>query len=112
VNFGSVSTLTGYSIHPLRATIYVTDGMSTLLHRSRIGQFAVSLHKERQHGAPNTDSIDFFRWLVITMDRGLNVRNDAELIELARTRLANVNSFIRHDLSRIPYSVIMMECIR
>lgn len=51
------------------------------------------------------------RWLV-KADRGLNVRTEAELVALTRVRFDKVKTTVRHDLLRIPYTHLIMECTR
>jgi SAM-dependent methyltransferase len=49
------------------------------------------------------------RWL-LWLDRGQHVRTRAAYEALARAEFAEVRSFVRHDLLRMPYTHIIMEC--
>jgi SAM-dependent methyltransferase len=49
------------------------------------------------------------RWL-LARDRGKNVRTEDEYLRLARTVYADVRPAIRHDLFRIPYTILVLEC--
>ena len=48
--------------------------------------------------------------LLLKRDRGRFVRNEASYVGLAKSVFPQVKSSIRHDLLRIPYSLIVMEC--
>jgi hypothetical protein len=49
------------------------------------------------------------RW-IIKLDRGNHVRTRDEYIALASRQFRNVRVTILHDLLRIPYTHIIMEC--
>jgi SAM-dependent methyltransferase len=49
------------------------------------------------------------RW-VIKLDRGRHVRTKDEYVALASRQFRNVRATILHDLLRIPYTHIIMEC--
>ncbi|MDM8561940.1 class I SAM-dependent methyltransferase [Candidatus Marithioploca araucensis] len=49
------------------------------------------------------------RWL-ISKDRGQNVRTQEGYLELASQVFSNINTDIRHDLLRIPYTHFILEC--
>lgn len=51
------------------------------------------------------------RWL-LAMDRGEYVRSDSEYVEIASQVFSNVRRNVRHDLLRIPYTHLVLECIR
>lgn len=51
------------------------------------------------------------RWL-LRRDRGAHVRSEVEYVKIASHAFSNVKSSIRHDLLRIPYSHLILECIR
>lgn len=51
------------------------------------------------------------RWL-LARDRGEYVRNEQEYLRIASQVFRNVRSSIRHDLLRIPYSHLILECVR
>lgn len=46
----------------------------------------------------------------LSLDRGRYVRQDRAYEALARTVFAQVRSFVHHDLIRIPYTHIVLEC--
>jgi len=48
---------------------------------------------------------------LISIDRGRYVRSDAEYFKLAQVVFRQVNATIEHDLLRIPYSHIILECV-
>lgn len=48
--------------------------------------------------------------LFLSLDRGRHVRTREGYERLARLEFAQVTSFLRHDLLRIPYTHIIMEC--
>lgn len=48
---------------------------------------------------------------ILSRDRGNFVRTQDEYLELASTLFNNINVSIHHDLIRIPYTHIVMECI-
>jgi SAM-dependent methyltransferase len=47
---------------------------------------------------------------VISQDRGRNVRGVADYLALARMYFGEIKSNIRHDLIRIPYTHLILEC--
>jgi cyclopropane fatty-acyl-phospholipid synthase-like methyltransferase len=51
------------------------------------------------------------RWL-LARDRGEHVRIEQEYVKIASTLFKNVNTSVRHDLLRIPYTHLIMECVR
>jgi SAM-dependent methyltransferase len=51
------------------------------------------------------------RWL-LARDRGEHVRSTAEYVSLATQAFSNVTATVRHDLIRIPYSHLILECVR
>ncbi len=48
--------------------------------------------------------------LFISLDRGKYVRTPIEYSQLASISFSNIKTAIRHDLLRIPYTIIIMEC--
>jgi SAM-dependent methyltransferase len=48
--------------------------------------------------------------LFLSLDRGRHVRSRAAYERLARAEFGEVRSFVRHDLIRIPYTHLIMEC--
>lgn len=51
------------------------------------------------------------RWL-LARDRGEHVRSEPEYVKIASQVFKSVKSSIRHDLLRIPYTHLIMECVR
>lgn len=51
------------------------------------------------------------RWL-LGRDRGEHVRSEPEYVAIASQVFQNVRASVRHDLLRIPYSHLILECIR
>jgi SAM-dependent methyltransferase len=51
------------------------------------------------------------RWL-IRMDRGAHVRDEPGYAALARRHFESVETIVREDMVRIPYSHILLECER
>ena len=47
---------------------------------------------------------------VVSRDRGQYVRESAEYAKLAAQVFPQVRSFVRHDLLRIPYTHVILEC--
>lgn len=47
---------------------------------------------------------------LLEQDRGRFVRDEPSYVALARRVFANVRADIRHDLYRIPYTLILLEC--
>jgi SAM-dependent methyltransferase len=54
----------------------------------------------------------FLSRLVVSMDRGQHVRTREAYEALARAEFDDVKCFLRHDLIRIPYTHLIMECGR
>ncbi|HUJ85907.1 MAG TPA: class I SAM-dependent methyltransferase [Burkholderiales bacterium] len=48
--------------------------------------------------------------LFLSLDRGRHVREPEAYERLARGAFAQVRSFVRHDLIRIPYTHVILEC--
>jgi SAM-dependent methyltransferase len=48
--------------------------------------------------------------LLLRMDRGDHVRREEEYLRLAATAFASVNAQIMHNLLRLPYTHLIMEC--
>jgi cyclopropane fatty-acyl-phospholipid synthase-like methyltransferase len=51
------------------------------------------------------------RWL-LARDRGQYVRSEREYVEIASQVFTNIRPSVRHDLLRIPYTHLILECIR
>ena len=51
------------------------------------------------------------RWL-LARDRGQHVRNEAGYVHIASQAFTNVRASVRRDLIRIPYTHLILECIR
>lgn len=51
------------------------------------------------------------RWL-LARDRGEHVRNEREYVRIASQVFGNIKPSLRHDLLRIPYTHLILECIR
>jgi SAM-dependent methyltransferase len=51
------------------------------------------------------------RWL-LARDRGEFVRRELEYVHLASSIFLTVHPWVRHDLLRIPYTHLIMECVR
>jgi cyclopropane fatty-acyl-phospholipid synthase-like methyltransferase len=51
------------------------------------------------------------RWL-LARDRGEYIRSESEYVKIASQVFSDIKPSIRHDLLRIPYSHLIMECIR
>ena len=49
------------------------------------------------------------RW-IISKDRGQNVRTKEAYLACARRVFSKVDAYVRHDLLRIPYTHIILEC--
>jgi cyclopropane fatty-acyl-phospholipid synthase-like methyltransferase len=49
---------------------------------------------------------------VIARDRGQFIRKENEYVKLAKVSFPNVSADIRDDLLRIPYTHIIMQCVR
>lgn len=53
-----------------------------------------------------------FEKYIISIDRGKYIRTIKEYLALANIKFYDVNIHIRHDLIRIPYCHIIMECTK
>src|SRR5216683_270866 len=62
-------------------------------------------------GVWTNDQSPVARWL-LARDRGEHVRNEGEYVNIASQVFANVKANVRHDLIRIPYSHLILECVR
>ena len=62
-------------------------------------------------GVWTDDKYTFARWL-LARDRGEHIRTRPEDLEIASQVFSNVKPRIRHDLLRIPYTHLILECIR
>ena len=62
-------------------------------------------------GVWTNDQSPAARWF-LTRDRGEYVRNEGEYVKIASAVFANVRASVRHDLIRIPYSHLILECVR
>jgi SAM-dependent methyltransferase len=51
------------------------------------------------------------RWL-LARDRGEHIRREREYVEIASRVFSNIRASVRHDLLRIPYTHLILECIR
>jgi cyclopropane fatty-acyl-phospholipid synthase-like methyltransferase len=51
------------------------------------------------------------RWL-LARDRGEHVRSEREYVGIASQVFSNIRRNVRHDLLRIPYTHLILECIR
>ena len=51
------------------------------------------------------------RWL-LARDRGEHVRNEGGYVKIASQVFVNVRASVRHDLLRIPYTHLILECVR
>jgi SAM-dependent methyltransferase len=51
------------------------------------------------------------RWL-LARDRGEYVRNEREYLGIASHVFSNIRPSVRHDLLRIPYTHLILECVR
>jgi hypothetical protein len=51
------------------------------------------------------------RWL-LSRDRGEHIRHEEEYVSIASEVFSQMRRSIRHDLSRIPYSHLILECVR
>jgi SAM-dependent methyltransferase len=49
---------------------------------------------------------------LLSRDRGRFVRHAEQYVALASTSFSTVNSIVRHDMLRIPYSHLVLECSR
>ena len=62
-------------------------------------------------GVWTNDQSPVARWL-LARDRGEYVRTQDDYVKIASQVFANVKATVRHDLIRIPYSHIILECHR
>ncbi len=62
-------------------------------------------------GVWTSDQSSGARWL-LARDRGEHVRNEGEYVKIASQVFANVKASVRHDLLRIPYTHLILECVR
>jgi SAM-dependent methyltransferase len=53
-----------------------------------------------------------FARFLLSRDRGRFVRRAEQYVALASTSFSTVNSTVRHDMLRIPYSHLVLECSR
>ena len=53
-----------------------------------------------------------FAKFLLSRDRGRFVRRAEQYVALASTSFSTVNSTVRHDMLRIPYSHLILECSR
>ena len=51
------------------------------------------------------------KWM-IRRDRGKNVRTESELLRIAARQFSETKAMLRSDLLRIPYTHIVLECLR
>jgi SAM-dependent methyltransferase len=59
--------------------------------------------------ADNQSSV--VRWL-LARDRGEHIRSEREYVRIASQVFSNIKPSVRHDLLRIPYTHLILECIR
>jgi SAM-dependent methyltransferase len=64
-----------------------------------------------QDGVWTGDQSPAARWF-LARDRGEHIRNEREYIGIASQVFSDIKSSIRHDLLRIPYTHLILECIR
>ena len=62
-------------------------------------------------GVWTRDQSQAARWL-LARDRGEFVRSEKEYLGIASQVFGRVKPSVRHDLLRIPYSHLIMECVR
>ena len=62
-------------------------------------------------GVPTKDQSAAARWL-LTRDRGEHVRSEEEYLKIGRQLFQDVKPIVRNDLLRIPYTHLILECIR
>jgi cyclopropane fatty-acyl-phospholipid synthase-like methyltransferase len=62
-------------------------------------------------GVWTNDQSRVARWL-LSRDRGEHVRKESEYVNLASQVFTNIKASVRHDLIRIPYSHLILECFR
>jgi SAM-dependent methyltransferase len=51
------------------------------------------------------------RWL-LARDRGEHIRSEQEYVGIASQVFSNIRASVRHDLLRIPYTHLILECVR
>jgi len=49
---------------------------------------------------------------LLSRDRGQNVRDESSYLALARQVFQSVTPHVRHDLLRIPYTILILECMQ
>ena len=59
-----------------------------------------------------TDDQSYIVKYLLSRDRGRFVRSEAGYRELAAKVFSNIESSVRHDLLRIPYSLMILKCVR
>jgi SAM-dependent methyltransferase len=62
-------------------------------------------------GVWTNDQSTIARWL-LAKDRGEHVRSERQYVSIASQVFRDVRTSIRHDLLRIPYSHLILECVR
>jgi SAM-dependent methyltransferase len=62
-------------------------------------------------GVWSDDQSPATRWL-LARDRGDYVRSEREYVGIASQVFSNIRPSVRHDLLRIPYTHLILECIR
>ena len=62
-------------------------------------------------GVIRNDQSRMARWL-LARDRGEFVRSEAEYVRVASRVFRKVKATVRHDLLRIPYTHLILECVR
>jgi len=62
-------------------------------------------------GVVTPDQSPAARWL-LARDRGGYVRRTGEYLRIASSVFQSLSPSIRHDLLRIPYSHLILECVR
>jgi SAM-dependent methyltransferase len=89
------------------------------LHDHEAGQLFQIAHDALKSGGKlitvdgvwTSDQSPAARWF-LARDRGEYVRNEGEYVKIASQVFANVRASVRHDLIRIPYSHLVLECVR
>jgi cyclopropane fatty-acyl-phospholipid synthase-like methyltransferase len=62
-------------------------------------------------GVWTDDQSSAARWF-LARDRGEHVRREGEYVKVASQVFADVRATVRHDLLRIPYTHLILECVR
>jgi SAM-dependent methyltransferase len=62
-------------------------------------------------GVWTADQSPAARWL-LSRDRGEYIRSEEEYVKIGSPLFTNVKPNVRHDLLRIPYSHLILECVR